>query len=696
MATDAGPVQQPPPAALAPPQPTFRHQPQPVDPPVSPTASPAAAAATAATAATTAATRLPAKPQYTAAASAAAAAAAAAATTTTASTSNLSSIANAGLRASPVPISPSSPRLLAPKSPLFSSRPVFTGEAALSAAQHHRSGLPRSSPNRSLATLNELRSPAPTAAMSRPHDAPLPSPSRIADAANPATDLPGASADPMQIDASSRTSPALNTILAPLSNMAIPVGSGVLDPALVGKGPPEPATPSTPHLMPPANESEHAHRSHTYPGPLPQPQSPAHTLTNGPTPDRDSLARGMSLPTAGFGDASSPRSPSGTKKHKCHHCNTEFTRHHNLKSHLLTHSHEKPYLCKQCHSRFRRLHDLKRHSKLHTGERPHRCGRCGRQFARGDALARHNKGHGGCAGRRTSMGSFADDDEGFDPQDHPEDQMDGLQYADKSSVNGADDSFGEDERRRRSLPGIQTPQPPQHPNGTNGPPHVETAPMYQSQYPRSYPPALPRQQNSLQPPAPPHPNPSSPTSTSHQTLSPKPPSVSTTTHGPNGAAVFAHGSMTESPKPLSPGALAAHQLGGVGPGERHRSPNSYSSSLQHMSRLPPPNTSGPVLAPLAPPSAQNSGPTGLSSYHHQQLHPAPSLPTPNPSFPPPTSTAASASSGSAGGSEAAAAVVNNVDRMWAVIQNLESKVARLTEEVEFLRKGGAGPAPTTA
>lgn len=59
-----------------------------------------------------------------------------------------------------------------------------------------------------------------------------------------------------------------------------------------------------------------------------------------------------------------------TKRHQCPHCNTSFTRRHNLKSHLLTHNQDGPYACVTCGTRFRRLHDLLRHYNLHTGHRP--------------------------------------------------------------------------------------------------------------------------------------------------------------------------------------------------------------------------------------------------------------------------------------------------------------------------------------
>jgi len=121
----------------------------------------------------------------------------------------------------------------------------------------------------------------------------------------------------------------------------------------------------------------------------------------------------------------SQRSPSA-KKHQCPYCSTGFTRHHNLKSHLLTHSQEKPYRCASCDAGFRRLHDLKRHAKLHTGDgqRTYICPRCGRVFPRGDALLQHTKEQDGCAGRRSSTGGLEGD--GTDGERDIQGQDDGM------------------------------------------------------------------------------------------------------------------------------------------------------------------------------------------------------------------------------------------------------------------------------
>ncbi|OBZ86818.1 Transcriptional regulator CRZ1 [Choanephora cucurbitarum] len=94
---------------------------------------------------------------------------------------------------------------------------------------------------------------------------------------------------------------------------------------------------------------------------------------------------------------SQPAVPTEAKPYPCPECHQTFSRPHNLKSHLTTHSSERPFQCDVCNHHFRRHHDLKRHQKLHTGERPYVCKDCFRSFARLDALNRHRRAEGGTA-----------------------------------------------------------------------------------------------------------------------------------------------------------------------------------------------------------------------------------------------------------------------------------------------------------
>jgi hypothetical protein len=108
---------------------------------------------------------------------------------------------------------------------------------------------------------------------------------------------------------------------------------------------------------------------------------------------------------AQIGDGSNPKR---TQKHpatfQCNLCPKRFTRAYNLRSHLRTHTDERPFVCSVCGKAFARQHDRKRHEGLHSGEKKFVCRGvlkdngswgCGRRFARADALGRHFRSEAG-------------------------------------------------------------------------------------------------------------------------------------------------------------------------------------------------------------------------------------------------------------------------------------------------------------
>jgi hypothetical protein len=398
--------------------------------------------------------------------------------------------------------------------------------------------------------------------------------------------------------------------------------------------------------------------------------------------------RGMSLPMAA--SPNPERSPS-LKKHKCPYCETEFTRHHNLKSHLLTHSQEKPYHCSECNMRFRRLHDLKRHTKLHTGEKPHICPKCNRKFARADALARHSKGAGGCAGRRSSMGSFGVDDE-----------YDGMGDGDDSAMTGvvydgtAEADLTEEERRRLSLPSIKAQHVPGHPGhpgqpgqpGQSGQGGIEG---YRPLSSRTYPPAGPQPTPSggLFPP-------NVDRGIASTTTSPGMPNSTVSGHTPNtsissmpmsagSSSLFSQSAMTESPKPLSPGSTQAHPTG------HDKTQRSSSLAQQLGSRQEDANApSGLSVPPHGTSDAAQSA--WLSQYPPAD---ASNLKGPSHTVASGLSTAAT-SQGAAGQTRAPGAPLgaDNTNNMfasgeqglWSYIHTLEEKVKSMGEELAAVKK----------
>lgn len=105
--------------------------------------------------------------------------------------------------------------------------------------------------------------------------------------------------------------------------------------------------------------------------------------------NENSGAINMQLDLTGSNSFSTFRTSNNVKGFLCQVCNRHFTQKGNLKTHLMTHSGERPYECRICGKNFTQKGNLDTHVKIHTETKDHKCQYCDRGFTQRGNLKTH-------------------------------------------------------------------------------------------------------------------------------------------------------------------------------------------------------------------------------------------------------------------------------------------------------------------